>query len=57
MAEANMAYMLALTKKVVHWVREMKAGNWKSRFEQQGGDLEGATVGIVGLGRIGQLVE
>lgn len=55
-AEASLAYMLALSKKVLYWDQEMKAGNWKSRFEQQGGDLEGATVGIVGLGRIGQLV-
>jgi phosphoglycerate dehydrogenase-like enzyme len=55
-AEASLTYMLALTKKVLHWDREMKAGNWKSRFDQQGGDLEGATVGIIGLGRIGQMV-
>ena len=55
-AEASLACMLALTKKLLFWDREMKAGNWQSRFEHQGGDLEGATVGIVGLGRIGQLV-
>ena len=55
-AEASMTYMLALTKKLVHWDQQMKAGNWQSRFESKGGDLYGATLGIVGLGRIGQLL-
>ena len=55
-AEASMAYMLALTKKVVHWDQQLKADNWKSRYEAQGGDLDGATLGIVGLGRIGQIL-
>jgi len=55
-AEASITFMLALSKKVVHWDQQMKAGNWQSRFESKGGDLFGATVGIVGFGRIGQLV-
>jgi len=55
-AEASLAYMLTLTKKIQHWDRQLKAGNWDSRYEQQGGDMEDATVGIVGMGRIGQLV-
>lgn len=52
-AEAALAYMLALGKKVIHWDRQLKQGNWKSRFEQSPGDLEGATLGIIGFGRIG----
>ena len=52
-AEAALAYMLALSKKVIHWDRQLKQGNWKSRFEQSPGDLEGATLGIIGFGRIG----
>ena len=55
-AEAALAYMLALTKKITYWDRQMKAGNWESRFEEPGGDLDGTTVGIVGFGRIGRLV-
>jgi phosphoglycerate dehydrogenase-like enzyme len=45
--------MLALLKRLNHWDREMKAGNWTSRFESHPRDLAGATVGIVGLGAIG----
>jgi D-3-phosphoglycerate dehydrogenase len=52
-AEAALAYMLALSKKVIHWDRQLKQGNWKSRFEQSPGDLEGAVLGIIGFGRIG----
>ncbi len=55
-AEASMTFMLALCKMVTHWDRELKAGNWKSRFESQGRDLDGGTLGIVGLGRIGQIL-
>jgi len=55
-AEAAMAFMLALCKLVLHWDRETKAGNWSSRFESQGSDLEGATLGIIGLGRIGRIL-
>jgi len=52
-AEAALAYMLALSKKLIHWDRQLKQGNWKSRFEQSPGDLAGATLGIIGFGRIG----
>lgn len=53
-AEAAMAWMLAMSKRVVFWDQQMKSGNWRSRFEQKSGDLEGATLGIVGFGRIGR---
>ena len=52
-AEAALTYMLALSKKMIHWDIQLKQGNWRSRFEQSPGDLEGATLGIIGLGRIG----
>jgi len=52
-AEAALTYMLALGKKMIHWDIQLKQGNWKSRFEQSPGDLEGATLGIIGFGRIG----
>lgn len=54
--EAAVAFMLALSKMVVFWDRQLKTGNWKSRYEAQGRDLDGATLGIVGLGRIGQIL-
>ena len=52
-AEASLTYMLALSKKMIHWDIQLKQGNWRSRFEQSPGDLEGATLGIIGFGRIG----
>jgi D-3-phosphoglycerate dehydrogenase / 2-oxoglutarate reductase len=55
-AEATIAFMLALCKMVPFWDRQLKAGNWKARYAQQGRDLDGKTLGIVGFGRIGQLV-
>jgi len=53
-AEAAIAFMLMLCKKMIHWDTQLKAGNWKSRFEQSSGDLDGATLGIVGFGSIGR---
>ena len=55
-AEAAFAFMLALCKKVAHWDYETKRGNWQSRIASQGTDLDQKTLGIVGLGRIGQIV-
>lgn len=55
-AEAAMAYMLALCKIMLQWDHEVKTGNWKSRYTLQGRDLDGRTLGIVGLGQIGQLL-
>jgi D-3-phosphoglycerate dehydrogenase len=53
-AEAALAMMLALCKRVVYWDRQLKAGNWNSRRDISNEDLEGATLGIIGFGRIGQ---
>jgi D-3-phosphoglycerate dehydrogenase len=53
-AEAALTFMLALCKKMIHWDTQLKQGNWKSRFEHSPGDLEGATLGIIGFGKIGR---
>ena len=53
-AEASIAFMLMLCKMMVHWDTQLKNGNWKSRFEKSSGDLDGATLGIVGFGSIGR---
>jgi len=55
-AEASMACMLALTKRLSYWTDRMKQGDWQSRYGVANGDLDGATLGIVGFGRIGRLV-
>lgn len=53
-AEASVAYMLALVKDLTSWDSRVKQGNWQSRFTARPGDLFGATLGIVGFGSIGQ---
>ena len=53
-AEGAMAWMLALSKNILKWNAEMHAGNWSSREVMQNDGLEGATLGIIGFGRIGQ---
>ncbi len=55
-AEGAMAFMLALCKRLNYWDGELKGGRWASRFQPDTGDLEGGVLGIVGLGRIGQLL-
>lgn len=52
-AEGAMAMLLALVKKLSFWDRSVKSGDWGQRYEEQCLDMEGATLGIVGLGRIG----
>lgn len=54
-SEAAMALFLAMCKKVVFWDQQMKAGNWKARYDEQNEDLDDMTIGIVGFGRIGQM--
>lgn len=55
-AEAAMANMLALCKLITHWDHELKSGNWNARYGLQNRDLDEKTLGIVGLGQIGQLL-
>jgi D-3-phosphoglycerate dehydrogenase len=55
MAEATVGLMLALVKRMKHNEAVLRRGGW-SRPEDRGGLLAGKTVGIVGLGRIGQAV-
>ena len=42
-----------LSKNIIHWDTQFKAGNWYSREELTNDGLEGATLGIIGFGRIG----
>lgn len=53
-AEGALAMILALAKQLVHLDRLVRAGRWGERDEVEVRDLEGATLGIVGLGRIGR---
>ncbi len=53
-AEAAMAFLLSLAKRVIYWDSQTKANQWNSRYDSMNDDLEGATLGIVGFGNIGQ---
>ena len=53
-AEAAMAFLLALAKRVTYWDSQTKAKKWNSRYHSMNDDLEGTTLGIVGFGNIGQ---
>lgn len=53
-AEASVAYLLALNKRIAHWDRQMQARDWASRERFAARDIAGLTVGIVGFGNIGR---
>jgi D-3-phosphoglycerate dehydrogenase len=51
-AELTMAMMLALARNVPQAHRSMKEGKWE-RSKFMGAEMQGKTLGIIGLGRIG----
>jgi phosphoglycerate dehydrogenase-like enzyme len=50
-AELSWGLILALLRKIPAEDAKMRAGGWQTTI---GGDLEGATLGLVGLGRLGK---
>jgi D-3-phosphoglycerate dehydrogenase len=54
-AEHALALMYALARKIPGADRHVKSGEWK-KSKYQGTQLAGKTLGVVGLGRIGQTV-
>lgn len=57
-ADIAFALLLATARRIVEGVEYIKSGQWKTWQPKAllGGDLTGATLGIIGLGRIGQAV-
>lgn len=55
-AEHVMAFMLALAKNLLPMDQELREGNFAFRTSMFSADLEGKSLGIIGLGRIGNLV-
>ncbi len=55
-AEGAATFIIALCKRILHWNEQCKQGNWESRYQSKPSDLDGATLGIVGLGNSGQLL-
>ncbi|BAU64426.1 Glyoxylate reductase [Stanieria sp. NIES-3757] len=57
-ADLTWALLMAISRRIVEAEKFVKAGEWKT-WEPTlllGADLQGATLGIIGLGRIGQAV-
>ena len=54
-AELTLAYLFALARPIVQATASVKAGKWeKSKFH--GAEIQGKTLGIIGVGRIGTVV-
>jgi D-3-phosphoglycerate dehydrogenase / 2-oxoglutarate reductase len=55
-AEHTLSLMLMLQRNLYQSVNEVKTGNWEARSRFQGDELNGKTLGILGLGSIGKKV-
>ncbi len=55
-AEHTLSLMLMLQRNLYQSINDVKAGNWEARNHFQGDELNGKTLGILGLGNIGQKV-
>jgi D-3-phosphoglycerate dehydrogenase / 2-oxoglutarate reductase len=54
-AELAIAYIFALARPIVQATESLRAGKWeKAKFH--GGEVQGKTLGIIGMGRIGSAV-
>ncbi len=55
-AEHTLGLIIALARNLVRCDRECRSGNFAIRSTLMGMDLEGKTLGLIGLGRIGSMV-
>lgn len=55
-AEHTLMLMLALARRLDRLAASVKAGDWAVRNHYQGHDLHGKTLGVIGMGAIGQRV-
>lgn len=55
-AEHTVAQILALSKQVIHMHNSVISGNWNERFSTKQIEVANRTLGIIGMGQIGQLV-
>lgn len=55
-AEHTLAFILMLQRKIPKSSSEVKMGNWKYRVDYDGDEIRDKTLGIIGMGDIGQKV-
>lgn len=55
-AEHALAFMLAMVKQLKIVDEAVREGNWNIRYTSNTGDLDGKTLGLVGVGQIGTLL-
>jgi D-3-phosphoglycerate dehydrogenase / 2-oxoglutarate reductase len=55
-AEHTLSLMLMLQRNLYQSITEVKTGNWEARNHFQGDELNGKTLGILGMGNIGKKV-
>ena len=55
-AEHTLSLMLMLQRNLYQSINEVKSGNWEARNHFQGDELNGKTIGILGMGNIGKKV-
>jgi D-3-phosphoglycerate dehydrogenase len=55
-AEHTLSLMLMLQRNFYQSINEVKTGNWEARNRFQGDELQGKTLGILGMGNIGKKV-
>ncbi|MBD3287176.1 hydroxyacid dehydrogenase [candidate division KSB1 bacterium] len=55
-AEQTLAMILGLAKQIIHMDRSVRTQCWYERFSEKQAEIEGKTLGIVGLGAIGLTV-
>jgi D-3-phosphoglycerate dehydrogenase len=54
-AELTIAFLFALARPVVQATQSLRDGKWEKR-QFEGTEIQGKTLGIIGLGRIGMAV-
>lgn len=55
-AEQAVTLLLSLAKQIKPMDNAVRTGNWKRRSGSNASDIDGKTLGVIGLGRIGTLV-
>ncbi len=55
-AELAVGFMIGACKRLTFWREALEKGDWDSRYRTMSRDLQGATLGIIGYGRIGRQV-